>query len=311
MGLKPLNIWNSKTLWKIAIAIGVFLILRSCYDDFINDHRKLDQAAREVRQEDIENVNINDAMHFKPAIDVAVTSVTTSGSVGGMFMNQRVSEGGVYVIVKYKYKNLGTEPFPAGSHFHFLLVDGKGTEYKPDVGATVYESSSDNNNEKVLSDLNPGLTVMDTVVFEVAKDQYDPATWSVLVDRAYRVKIKPILVSATGLDAPFVVHRAYKPESFMQQLRDARVPLAVADGAELDEAISFLVWAAADHVRKTDPATIAKWKSNDVSAYGLLKLHEIGQESGDKMTLRKYILLANEQKKQNPELAKQYTTEMK
>jgi hypothetical protein len=147
-GIKPLNIWNSQALWKIAIAIGIFLILRSCYDDFINEHRQLDQAAREVRQDETGNVNINDAMHFRPAIDVAVTSVTTSDSVGGMYMNQRVSEGGVYVIVKYKYKNLGTEPVPAGNHFQLLLVDGKGTEYKPDLGATVYESSAGNNNGK-------------------------------------------------------------------------------------------------------------------------------------------------------------------
>jgi hypothetical protein len=90
------------------------------------------------------------------------------------------------------------------------------------------------------------------------------------VNHDYRVKIKPIPVSVIGLDAPFLVHRAYKPESFMQQLHDARASLSVADGAEVDEAISYLVWAAADHIRKTDPATIAKWKPNYVAAYGLL-----------------------------------------
>jgi hypothetical protein len=41
------------------------------------------------------------------------------------------------------------------------------------------------------------------------------------------------------------------------------------------------------------------------------KLHELAQKNGDKMTLRKYILLANELKNQEPDLLKQYTAEMK
>ncbi len=170
---------------KVFVVLGLLVV---GYLIFTNNVKQADHAILSATQ--INNVNINDSMHFKNNIDVAVTSVTTSNSVGGLYMRQNVSDGGVYVIAKYKIMNLGTEPMPAGKHFFLLLVDGKGTEYKPDVGATIYAATVANNNNKVLSELNPGLSVTDTEVFEVAKAQYTPATWGLLVNDGYRVRIQ-------------------------------------------------------------------------------------------------------------------------
>lgn len=118
-------------------------------------------------------------------------------------------------------------------------------------------------------------------------------------------------VSLIGLDARFIVLPDTKPEVFIQQLHDGMAPLSVADKAELDEALRFLTWAAGDYVRKTDPAKFAKWTWKDVTAHSLMKLYEFAQDNGVKMTLRKYIALADQMKKEHPELIKPYTTEMK
>jgi hypothetical protein len=86
--------------------------------------------------------------------------------------------------------------------------------------------------------------------------------------------------------------------------------LSVSDKAELDEALRFLTWAAGDYVRKNDPAKFAKWTWKDVTAHSFVKLESFAQDNGDKMTLRKYIVLADQMKKEHPELIKPYTAEM-
>jgi hypothetical protein len=118
-------------------------------------------------------------------------------------------------------------------------------------------------------------------------------------------------VAFIGLDAPFIISPTIEPEGFLQKLHDGMAPLSVADKAELDEALRFLTWAAGDNVRKSDPAKFAKWTWKDVTAHSFVKLEEFAQDNGDKMTLRKYIVLANQIKKENPELVKPYTDEMK
>ncbi len=125
------------------------------------------------------------------------------------------------------------------------------------------------------------------------------------------VPSKSIFAPVLGLDAQFIVRPSDKPESFVQQLHDATAPLSVADQAELDEAFSFLTWVEGDHIRQTEPAKFAKWTPNDVAAHSLFILHQFAIDNGDKMTLRQYIVLANEWKRQKPDLLKRYTAETK
>lgn len=120
-----------------------------------------------------------------------------------------------------------------------------------------------------------------------------------------------VTTAITGLDGPFIVPPETKPEVFIRLLlHDGMAPLSAADKAQLDEALRFLYWEAGDYVRKNEPAKFAKWTQSDLVAHSMVKVFEFAQHNGDKMTLRKYIVLADQMKKEHPELIKPYTAEM-
>ncbi len=114
-------------------------------------------------------------------VEVTVESVSLRQSVGSEYLTERASEGGVLVIVRTKVKNVGDRPVSAFSIPKIELMDAAGVTYSSDVGkTTAYEMASDND-AKGWSDLNPGITVRDAEVFEVAADRFDPETWVITV----------------------------------------------------------------------------------------------------------------------------------
>jgi len=116
-----------------------------------------------------------------------------------------------------------------------------------------------------------------------------------------------ITVAAIGLDAQFIAPPKDKMESFVGQLDTAVNQLSPADKASLIEAIGFLNYAAGEYIKENEPARFAKWDQKDMVAHSLNKMYNLAQDNGDKMTLRKYILMADEMKKQKPEWFQQYT----
>jgi hypothetical protein len=83
-------------------------------------------------------------------------------------------------------------------------------------------------------------------------------------------------------------------ESFIQQLKTATDQLSATDRKELNDALAFLTFAAGDDVRQRDPAKFAKWGDSDVLAHSMVKLYDYARDQGDQMTLRKYVILADE-----------------
>ena len=58
------------------------------------------------------------------------------------------------------------------------LVDEKGTEYSSDIDASSsYAVETNIDNSKVLSDLNPDISVTDTAVYEVSKEKFAQGKW--------------------------------------------------------------------------------------------------------------------------------------
>ena len=70
------------------------------------------------------------------------------------------------------------------------LVDSNGTKYSADISATSYYATEKDPNRKVLSDLNPGITVKDNDVFEISINSYSQGEWFLLIDNKIKVKIK-------------------------------------------------------------------------------------------------------------------------
>ena len=114
--------------------------------------------------------------------DLTVESVQERGQVGSEFLNEKASEGGVLVAVTYSLKNTSSAPMGFMDQPNLKLIDPRGTTYSNDTGATAAFSTENDFNNKIVSDLNPGITVHDGDVFEISKDAFDPSTWSIVVE---------------------------------------------------------------------------------------------------------------------------------
>ena len=115
-------------------------------------------------------------------VEASITSVSTRNSVGGEYFRVNAAEGGVYVVVKWSYKNITRKPIDMFGGPSLTLVADDGTRYDSDIDASSSFATEDGNDEKVLSDLNPGIKVNGSAVFEVSKVLYDPSKWSILVE---------------------------------------------------------------------------------------------------------------------------------
>ena len=104
-------------------------------------------------------------------LEAKVSSVETRDRVGGEFFNKVVSDGGTYLVVRWEYKNISNQPVGAFDKDSLKLLDPQGNEYNPDIDATSSFATEENLNEKIFSDLNPGISVKGAEVFEVAKDK--------------------------------------------------------------------------------------------------------------------------------------------
>jgi RNA polymerase subunit RPABC4/transcription elongation factor Spt4 len=112
-------------------------------------------------------------------LEITITSIDKRTSVVGV----DASEGAVYLAVAYKYKNIGNTAISGfSSRVEIKLMAPDGTEYDSDSAASMGYAVEIGANEKVISDLNPGITVKGGDVFEVAKDKLKVAGWKLNVE---------------------------------------------------------------------------------------------------------------------------------
>lgn len=123
-------------------------------------------------------------------VEITVTKFEEKDQVGNEFITKSVSEGGTFVAIQYKIKNTSKKPVGMFDYPSVSLVDGEGTEYDADIDASSnYALETNVDNAKIASDLNPGITVTDTKVFEVSKESFDGGTWFIKVGDE-KVKLK-------------------------------------------------------------------------------------------------------------------------
>lgn len=133
--------------------------------------------------------NIGDTIQNKK-YEITISSVNEAKKVGTTYLSSEPAEGGTYVCVDFSYKNISTEPMSSWDFPTIQLVDSNGTKYSADISATSYYATEKDPNRKVLSDLNPGITVKDNDVFEISINSYSQGEWFLLIDNKIKVKIK-------------------------------------------------------------------------------------------------------------------------
>ena len=114
--------------------------------------------------------------------EITITAIEEMSKVGGEFFEETPSEGGTYIAVTWQYKNISDKPIGSFSTPSINLLDKNETEYDSDIGASVSYATESELDTKILSDLNPGITVKDADVFEVAKELYDAGGWRLKID---------------------------------------------------------------------------------------------------------------------------------
>lgn len=114
--------------------------------------------------------------------EITITSIQEKAKVGSQYFESSPSEGGTYVAIQWKYKNTSDKPIGAFSFPVVRLLDKNGTKYDSDITASSSFATELKLDEKILSDLNPGITVKAASVFEVSKDSFKQGGWKLLVD---------------------------------------------------------------------------------------------------------------------------------
>ena len=132
---------------------------------------------------------IGDTIAFKE-YEVTVENVTTTNQVGGEYFKSTPASGGIYVCVDIMYKNITDEPISGFDDPTIKLVDSKGTKYSNDISASAYYATEKDTDRKILSDLNPGISVTDNYVFEVSEESYNNSSWYLLIDGKAKIEVK-------------------------------------------------------------------------------------------------------------------------
>ena len=137
--------------------------------------------------------------------EIVVTGLNVVPIVGNQLLGQKLpSTGGAFITIDWSYKNITKKPLSSWSNPDVVLIDPNGAEYEPDAEATILYAANNNDDEKVFSNLNPGITVSGTgKIYEVSNDLCNNDGW--------KVKIK----------ADKTVIFPAKIKSFQEQLGDA------------------------------------------------------------------------------------------
>jgi hypothetical protein len=115
-------------------------------------------------------------------VEITVTKFEEKDQVGNEFISKAVSEGGTFVAIQYKIKNISKKPIGMFDYPGVSLVDEEGTEYEADIDASSnYAVETNVDNAKIASDLNPGISVTDTKVFEVSKESFAAGKWFIKI----------------------------------------------------------------------------------------------------------------------------------
>jgi hypothetical protein len=92
--------------------------------------------------------------------------------------SQKALEGGIFVAVQYKVKNVSRKPINLlFNNTSLVLLDSNNVEYKYDISATTKYESSLNIDGKFASYLNPGISETHATVFEVSKELLKTGKW--------------------------------------------------------------------------------------------------------------------------------------
>jgi hypothetical protein len=175
------------------LAIIVIVILANMLggdNETTTDTNQTGEKTTEEKAPEEKVYQLNEVVTVDKA-EVTVTKFEEKSVIGDPnFLGKEASEGAVLVGVQYKLKNASDEPMGMFDQPTINLVDEKGTEYESDIDASgAYATETGIDNSKILSDLNPGITVTGTTVYEISKESFGQGKWYIQIEDQ-KVQIK-------------------------------------------------------------------------------------------------------------------------
>lgn len=184
---------------KILSFIGAIIVLTIIVnalgggdDDTTTDKNTASDTASESKNEQAVEEKVYTIGDVIPAdqLEVTVSKFEEKSTVGNEYVNKKASEGGTFVAIQYSMKNVSDEPVGMFDYPTLNLVDEKGTKYDSDIDASSnYAVETNIDNSKIMSDLNPGISVTDTQVYEISKESFAQGKWFIQIgDQKVQIK---------------------------------------------------------------------------------------------------------------------------
>ena len=122
--------------------------------------------------------------------EILISRIRIRQQVGTSFLISKAPAGAQYITVEYRYKNISDEPISSWGVPTFSLYDFNDTEYQGDIGAGMSLNTELDITEKSIGDLNPGISVKGSAVYEVAKDLYKQGNWKIVIDADKKLAVQ-------------------------------------------------------------------------------------------------------------------------
>ena len=120
---------------------------------------------------------------------IKIREYKSTNTVGNGFLSSIPSPGRQFIIIHAAYKNISNRPISSFSLPDIYLIDNNGNRYSEDIGASSSYATEYDTDEKILSDLNPGLQSEKASVFEVSSELFDESSWKILVKADKKVEV--------------------------------------------------------------------------------------------------------------------------
>ncbi len=167
-GAKQGRGWFGKVVAVIVVIIGLSLAL--------NGGKASSQS---VEPAEVKTYSVGTPFTIED-IEINVSRVNKLNTIPGniWWSDKAPSKGGVFVAVQWSLRNVGKNPVSSYSLPNSMrLVSSDGVTYDSDVGATTQLAGEWNIDTKILSNLNPRITIEEVAVFEVSKELLEQSGW--------------------------------------------------------------------------------------------------------------------------------------
>lgn len=190
-------------------------------------------------------------------LEFELSKVAQRERLGSELFESSAATGGVYLVIDWTYKNVSGKPMGAFSQPQLALVSPDGTEYEEDLGAAASYATEADLDEKILSNVNPGITVRTAAVFEVAESLLAENGWQAHITfKGEKVAFR-LDTTASGKAAEVDAARAADPADGAEEMTTGEEEPAAPTDEAAAEAMRLEVEAARREVEATQRAVDA------------------------------------------------------